>query len=106
MANDRIKVSTEEMRTCVNAYTASKATLMSAFAICAKATAEIAVSWSGPSFAATAAKMATTWNNLYKAEKKMDDAISELKQIIGIMDSVERENTNIAANLETGESPF
>lgn len=103
---DLIRVSTEEMRGTIAQYTAEKARLMEAFAICTKATATIARSWAGPSFLVVSAKMASTWKNLFEAEQKMDDAIDELNKTIDIMDGVENTNKSKIGGLDTGSSPF
>lgn len=106
MANDVIKVSTEQMQSAVGRYTSEKAKLMEAVAICVKASALLAQSWAGPSFAVCCAKMANTYKNLFQCEQKIDDAINELKQVIGIMENTESKNTSVAASLEAGDSPF
>lgn len=103
---DRIKVSTDEMQGTIAQYTAQKAKLMEAFSICKDATALIARSWAGPSFGIVSAKMVATWNNLFEAEHKANDAIDELKKIIDIMDSTESGNKSTFAGLDTGSSPF
>jgi uncharacterized protein YukE len=106
MAKDLIKVSTAEMEAAIAKYNAEKAKLMGAFSICTKATSLIARSWAGPSFAVTSAKMAATWKNLFDTERKINDAIDELKKTIGIFDEAENSNKSNFAGLEVGTSPF
>ncbi len=106
MANDIIKVSTEEMSATISKYQAEKSKLMGALAICVKASALLAQSWAGPSFAVCCGKMAATYKNLFQSEQKIDDAISELTNVIAIMDGTESSVKSDAAALEVGESPF
>jgi uncharacterized protein YukE len=106
MANDVIKVSTEDMAQCIARYKAEKAKLMSALAICLKASALLARSWAGPSFAICCAKMANTYKNLAQSEQKMDDAINELSATIGIMEQAESNVSSKVSSLDVGDSPF
>ena len=103
---DMIKVSTEEMNACIAKYTAEKAKLMNALQICLKASQLLTQSWAGPSFTVCCAKMANTYKNLAQTEQKIDDAISELRSTISIMEAAEGKISSNAASLDTGTSPF
>lgn len=106
MANDIIKVSTEEMSACIARYTTEKNRLMEAFQICISASTLLAQSWAGPSFAVCCAKMAATYANLFQSEQKMDDAIDELNSVINLMDTAENKIQGDASGLDVGSSPF
>ena len=106
MANDIIKVSTEEMSATIGRYRAEKAKLLEALAICVKASVLLAQSWAGPSFAICCAKMANTYKNLFQSEKKIDDAINELTKTISIMSGAEKNIVSNIQSLDVGESPF
>lgn len=103
---DVIKVSTEEMRTCISAYTTQKAKLLGAVAVCMKASALLDQSWAGPSFVICKAKMQKTWSNLSETEKKIDDAIAELNNTITAMEEAEGKIKSSAGSLDAGTSPF
>ena len=103
---DVIKVSTEEMSACIARYTAEKAKLMNALSICLKASQLLMRSWAGPSFVICCGKMANTYKNLAESEQKINDAISELKKTISIMDQAEGKISSNINSLDTGTSPF
>lgn len=103
---DRIKVSTEEMATCIAQYTAQKARLMEALQVCNQASQLLAQSWAGPSFVACAAKMAATYHNLFQSEQKISDAIAELQATVGIMENAESSVNSSVSALDVGSSPF
>ena len=106
MANDVIKVSTEEMEATIARYTSEKAKLMEALAICVKASSLLARSWAGPSFLICCEKMNKTFKNLHQSEKKADDAINELREVISIMEGAEKGNISSFSALDVGTSPF
>ena len=101
-----IKVSTEDIAATIQRYVSGKNTLMSALTVCNNASSLLAQSWAGPSFAALSIKMASTYKNLFQTMERMDDAISELKAVIGIMDRTEKSVSAMASSLDTGISPF
>ena len=103
---DVIKVSTSQMAAAVRRYQAEKARLMDAVSICNHAAQTLAQSWAGPSFLEMSLKLAETYKNLFQSVEKIDDAISELNQVIQIYDRTETANTAVAAGLDAGESPF
>ena len=103
---DVIKVSTAQMAAALNRYQAEKARLMDAVNICNQAAQTLAQSWAGPSFLSMSVKLADTYKNLFQSVEKIEDAISELKQVIQIYERTETANTAVAAGLDVGESPF
>ena len=103
---DVIKVSTEEMNACIARYTAEKAKLMNALSICVKASNLLMQSWAGPSFAVCCTKMANTYKNLFQAEQKIDDAISELRKTVSLMEQAEGKISSNVGSLDVGSSPF
>ncbi len=103
---DVIRVSTGEMAVAVGRYQAEKARLMDALRVCNSAASLLAQSWAGPSFAALSVKLSATYENLSRSIDRADDAIDELKAVIGIMDRAENSVASVSAALDTGTSPF
>ena len=101
-----IKVSTEDMAKTVSRYMAEKQKLMDAVQICNNAAKTLAQSWAGPSFLAMSIKLADTYKNLVQSMTVIDDAISELRKTIEIMDRTEKKIKASAAALDIGTSPF
>lgn len=101
-----IKVSTEDMRACIQKYQTEKQRLMDALQVCNKASQTLARSWAGPSFLTMSIKLANTYKNLLQSMNKMDDAISELNKTIEIMERAENTVKSNAASLDLGDSPF
>ena len=50
--------------------------------------------------------MANTYKNLFESEQKMDDAINELSETIGIMEQAESNVSSSVSSLDVGDSPF
>ena len=103
---DVIKVSTEQMADTVRRYEREKERLMEALEICNQAAQTLARSWAGPSFLEMSVRMANTYKNLRQSLDQVEDAISELKQVIQIMERAESTATATASALQAGDSPF
>ena len=103
---EKIKVDAAAMAATIAKYTAEKAKLMEALQTCTKASQLIARSWAGPSFGIMCIKLADTYKNLFQSEKKMDDAIEELKKSIDIFDNAEKTIVSSINALDVGTSPF
>lgn len=101
-----IKVSTEDMAKTISQYMAEKQKLMDAVRICNSAAKTLAQSWAGPSFLAMSLKLADTYKNLSQSMAVIDDAVSELRKTIEIMENTENRIKSSVATLDIGISPF
>lgn len=103
---DVIKVSTDELRTAVDKYTAQKTQLQIAYLQMSNAIRQLDTTYNGDASEVLKSQFDQMYSNIEQTDAKVQDAITELIQTADIMQEVESGLQTAFGNLQVGTSPF
>lgn len=101
-----IKVSTEEMRHTVTEFIAAQRELDEAYKWMDRAVKMLDNCWKGTAYSVMRTQWTVTYNNIARADERMQDAIDELNKSAELFDSNESVQISSFQALDMGTSPF
>jgi uncharacterized protein YukE len=98
---DRIIISTEEMEAAVSAYEAQKTIKMDAIAAMKAAVDNMDGSWDGPASDVFMAAFNALYGKMMKTEERMEDAITELNNLIQTATAADADISNLGTGAQS-----
>lgn len=104
---DLIRQDTSDLQQCINQYRGALGTLKDSYAHFTKSLEALRSDWTGAAFAIMAAKVAAMGVNIARSFNNLEDAVTELSQIIELTEETEGSIKSTVSNAEIGtDSPF
>ncbi|MBE5796762.1 MAG: hypothetical protein E7327_05210 [Clostridiales bacterium] len=104
---DHIIVDTADLQQCINQYRGALSTLKDSYAAFTKSLEALRSDWTGKAFVIMAGKVAAMGVNIARSFNNLEDAVTELSEMIELTGETENSIKGVIANQEVGtQSPF
>lgn len=104
---DMLRFDTQDLQQCINQYNGAMSTLKDSYNHFVKSLNALSSDWTGRAFVIMSGKVAAMGANIARSFNNLDDAVTELQQMIDLTQETEGEIKTTIGNAEIGtESPF